>query len=244
MLYFIKNVLYGGKMKKTLYDILEVSEKASKEVIDKAYKVLAKKYHPDLQTEENKSEAESIMKEINEAYNVLSDDIAREKYDAELANAREIEKQENLRRQQEMYSNVNANMQNTQSAQGNINSDKDLQRSMQEALKKQQENYRMQQEAYAKQQAEMEKQYNNAYYKYLKSLGYKVKFKWTWKQYLMLLIVIVVLIVIGLILWIIPPTHNWMLNLYNDNIFVKTIVNVVIGIFNGIGQMISNLFNN
>lgn len=231
-------------MKKTLYDILEVSEKASKEVIDKAYKVLAKKYHPDLQTEENKSEAESIMKEINEAYNVLSDDIAREKYDAELANAREIEKQENLRRQQEMYSNVNANMQNTQSAQGNINSDKDLQRSMQEALKKQQENYRMQQEAYAKQQAEMEKQYNNAYYKYLKSLGYKVKFKWTWKQYLMLLIVIVVLIVIGLILWIIPPTHNWMLNLYNDNIFVKTIVNVVIGIFNGIGQMISNLFNN
>ena len=34
-------------MKKTLYDILEVSEKASKEVIEKAYRVLAKKYHPD-----------------------------------------------------------------------------------------------------------------------------------------------------------------------------------------------------
>ena len=32
-----------------LYEILEVSEKASKEVIDKAYHVLAKKYHPDLQ---------------------------------------------------------------------------------------------------------------------------------------------------------------------------------------------------
>ena len=64
-------------MKKTLYDILEVSEKASKEVIDKAYKVLAKKYHPDLQAEENKSKAEAKMKEINEAYNVLSDDASR-----------------------------------------------------------------------------------------------------------------------------------------------------------------------
>lgn len=33
----------------TLYEVLEVSENASKEIIEKAYKVLAKKYHPDLQ---------------------------------------------------------------------------------------------------------------------------------------------------------------------------------------------------
>ena len=37
-----------------LYEILEVSEKASKEVIDKAYHVLVKKYHPDLQQGEEK----------------------------------------------------------------------------------------------------------------------------------------------------------------------------------------------
>ena len=37
-----------------LYEILEVSQKASKEVIDKAYHVLAKKYHPDLQKETQK----------------------------------------------------------------------------------------------------------------------------------------------------------------------------------------------
>ena len=43
----------------TLYDILEVSRKASKEVIDKAYKTLAKKYHPDLQTSENREYAEA-----------------------------------------------------------------------------------------------------------------------------------------------------------------------------------------
>lgn len=235
-------------MKKTLYDILEVSEQASKEVIEKAYRVLAKKYHPDLQTDENKIKAESKMKEINEAYNVLSDELSREKYDEKLASDREREKQEELKKKQEIYTNLNNNIYNSKNnsqtySRENINN-KDLQRSMQEALKKEQENLRMQREAYAKRQAEMEQEYNNAYYKYLKSLGYKVKFKWTWKQYVMLFIIIAILIVIGLILWVIPPTHDWMLNLYNDNIFIKTIVNIFIGIFNGIGKMISGIFNN
>ena len=43
---------------KNYYEILEVDQKASKEVIEKAYKVLAKKYHPDLQEEKNKKRAE------------------------------------------------------------------------------------------------------------------------------------------------------------------------------------------
>ena len=60
-----------------LYEILEVSEKASKEIIEKAYKVLAKKYHPDLQKDENKKDAEIKMKQINEAYEVLSSDEKR-----------------------------------------------------------------------------------------------------------------------------------------------------------------------
>ena len=77
----------------TLYDILEVSEKASKEVIEKAYRVLAKKYHPDLQQPENKKNAEIKMKEINEAYDILSDDTKRKAYDEELARKRDIEKQ-------------------------------------------------------------------------------------------------------------------------------------------------------
>lgn len=44
-LHYIKN--FGGKVE-TLYDILEVSRKASKEVIEKAYKTLAKKIPPRL----------------------------------------------------------------------------------------------------------------------------------------------------------------------------------------------------
>ena len=60
-----------------LYEMLEVSEKASKEVIDKAYHVLVKKYHPDLQQGEEKQKAEEKMKQINEAYEILSNEEKR-----------------------------------------------------------------------------------------------------------------------------------------------------------------------
>ena len=90
-LQYIKN--FGGNVE-TLYDILEVSRKASKEVIEKAYKTLAKKYHPDLQTAENKEIAEKRMKEINEAYDVLSDEQKRKEYDEKLEAEDERKKQE------------------------------------------------------------------------------------------------------------------------------------------------------
>ena len=76
---------------KTLYEILEVSEKASPEVIEKAYKVLVKKYHPDLQKEEEKKNAEVMMKKINEAYEVLQDAQKRMEYDNNLEEERKEE---------------------------------------------------------------------------------------------------------------------------------------------------------
>ena len=69
---------------KNYYEILEVDKNASEEVIEKAYKTLAKKYHPDLQTAENKEYAEKRMKEINEAYYILSDEQKRKAYDEKL----------------------------------------------------------------------------------------------------------------------------------------------------------------
>ncbi len=69
---------------KNYYEILEVNKKASKEVIEKAYKVLVKKYHPDVNANQKKWEADKKIKEINEAYEVLSNDFLREQYDLEL----------------------------------------------------------------------------------------------------------------------------------------------------------------
>lgn len=69
---------------KNYYDVLEVNKRASGEVIDKAYKVLVRKYHPDLYSSEEKKYNERKLKELNEAYKVLSDDFLREQYDKEL----------------------------------------------------------------------------------------------------------------------------------------------------------------
>lgn len=70
-------------MKMHLYDILGVSKTATSSEIKKAYKSLVKKYHPDV-FEGNKDLAESKIKEINDAYDTLSDPVLREEYDRSL----------------------------------------------------------------------------------------------------------------------------------------------------------------
>lgn len=74
---------------KDYYEELEVSRQASPEIINKVYKVLAKKYHPDT-TKENKQEAEERFKKISEAYEVLSNPQKRKVYDADLELANPI----------------------------------------------------------------------------------------------------------------------------------------------------------
>ena len=69
---------------KDFYKVLGVSEKASKEDIRKAYLALAKKYHPD-KTGGDKA-AEERLKEINEAYDTLKNDLKRKEYDEMRAN--------------------------------------------------------------------------------------------------------------------------------------------------------------
>ena len=60
------------------YDVLGVDKNASESDISKAYRKLAKKYHPDLNHEPG---AEEKYKEVNEAYEVLHDKQKRAQYD-------------------------------------------------------------------------------------------------------------------------------------------------------------------
>lgn len=65
-------------MAKDYYNILGVEKGASKEDIKKAYKKLARKYHPDVSKE---ADAETKFKEVNEAAGILLDDQKKQQYD-------------------------------------------------------------------------------------------------------------------------------------------------------------------
>ncbi len=65
-------------MARDYYDVLGVSRNASKAEIKQAFRKLAREYHPDVSKH---ADAETRFKEVNEAYDVLSDDEKRARYD-------------------------------------------------------------------------------------------------------------------------------------------------------------------
>src|SRR5574340_1231760 len=65
--------------KRDYYEVLGIDKHADKQTIKKAYRQLAKKYHPDRNKEAG---AEDKFKEVQEAYDVLSDDQKRAAYDS------------------------------------------------------------------------------------------------------------------------------------------------------------------
>ena len=66
---------------KDYYEVLGVDRNSTEEEIKRAFRKLARKYHPDLHTGREKNEAEEKFKELNEAYEVLRDPEKRKRYD-------------------------------------------------------------------------------------------------------------------------------------------------------------------
>ena len=74
---FLMGVLFMTEI--DYYEILEVTKECSGAELKKSYRKLAMKYHPDRNPDDK--EAEEKFKQINEAYQVLSDDEKRAIYD-------------------------------------------------------------------------------------------------------------------------------------------------------------------
>ena len=185
----------------TYYEILEVSRMASKEVITKAYKVLVRKYHPDLEQDEGKKEeAKEKMVRINEAYETLSDDEKRKKYDDTIAILEEKERIENeKKKQQGKTQNVNTNVDNVNSNNNISINNIDNANNLNDDTKLQEEMQRAEEEIQMHKQNIVNKMYED-YYNTLRRMGYKVvtvrPLKERIKAYVIAGIVILLLILI------------------------------------------------
>ena len=179
---------------KDYYAILEINENASKETIEKVHKLLVKRYHPDLQQDSKKVEYEEKMKEINEAYEILTDVTKKKEYDEQLkeyrmqkimdeirvkqmANAKqEQQKAQQQTRQQEQNQNVKAQ---------NMNIQQQYENQQQSPFNVSDEEIRRQAQVY----------YDELYRQYLYYNGYvKEDFKTVAKRYITVILTIILLI--------------------------------------------------
>lgn len=201
-------------MEKNYYEILEVDKNASNEIIEKAYKTLAKRYHPDLQDGPQKKEYEEKMKIINEAYAVLSDATQKTTYDEQLKNftvSREEYQnivQENMLLRQEIQK-LQSNIQNQYV--NNINYQANTQKQYKEQI-----NRVVNQAA--------NQAYRDAYVQDMRNRGYRFRRKYTIKDYIKLAGIIAGLILIFVIIAQIPPVKKFLTNLYENNILIKALV--------------------
>lgn len=205
-------------MEKNYYDILEVNKNASPEIIEKAYKTLIKKYHPDLQENKLKNEYEEKIKKINEAYEILSDTEKRRIYNLNLKNTEfSIDDYNNL------Y-NENFNLKkeiNYLKNKINNNSYNNLQKNTYDNSLNNIEN-----EINKKINNAVNKAYYDAYIQDLKNRGYKIKYKKTLRDFIALILTLLIITLISFILWHIPFINNYLINLYNENTALQFIINL------------------
>ena len=190
---------------KNYYEILEVDKNASEEVIEKAYKTLAKKYHPDLQ---NNSNCQDKIRQINEAYEILSNDFKKREYEKKIKRQSvSIEEynriiQENNRLKKDLKRVVN--QREMSQNQGRLE-EMSIMQGYYEQIKK------------ATKQPQMRYE--------------RKKTKISLEKIKKIVIYIAILIGIGLVLAIVPFTRKFFINLYNNNVIIKLLVDTIVETF-------------
>ena len=207
-------------MEKNYYEILEIDRNASEEIIDKAYRTLVKKYHPDLQDKEARNKYEEKMKKINEAYTILSDESARKKYDENLENDsitkedyERILQENSILKQKLEELNNNTNVNTIGEYSDRVKADNIV-------------------DYYSEKMNRMIQQaYQDAYIQDMKNRGYRFKTRHTIKDYLRLIVSVTIIILIIFLIIQIPFVKKYFMQIYNDNIIIKAIVDMFVNTF-------------
>lgn len=259
----------------TIYDLLEVDENATKQEIEKAYQRLLLEYHkdPNLSVQENQ-ENEMILNKLKIAYDILSNDEKRKKYDNDLAKKRAedliknvstsnairnennsenekiktTEKNDNINTTIEVSSNNSATnskivSENIFANQNNVekvttprqeqfpdeyqDDEVSLSKEEQEKLRKAaQREFKNNLKKAQKAEEEYNQAYNEAYNNYLRKMGYNVKEPWTLKRVKNVVITLIVIVLVCVIAWMIPPVREILISIYEDNIIIKSVVDI------------------
>lgn len=242
----------------TIYDLLEVSENASKGEIENAYQKMIVRYqtNPNLSDKENKDN-EFILNKLKMAYEILSNDEKRKRYDKDLAQKRaedllknvtiKSEEQEESEEENEtseekprIIPNNNVVAKKTPQEIKNERYDAEFDDSIDEVGLTSEEQKKIKEAAKEEfqrnlkrvQQAEAE--YNQAYEKAYKDYMKKESLNRILvplKKLRNFLIVAIVTVIVAFIAWHIPPVKATFVNLYNENQIVKLIVDIISGMF-------------
>lgn len=233
----------------TIYDLLEVKEDASMEEIEESYKRLILEYHKDPKlTEEENKENELILNKLKLGYEILSNEEKRKKYDSDLAKKRaedliknvsvknnEVEDLESEKINLNTKQNSNQSLQNDNEEEFEEQDENLLTKEEQEKLRKAaQKEFKNNLKKAQKAQEEYNQAYNEAYNNYLKKMGYNVKQPWTLKRIKNLIITLLVIILVCVIVWIIPPTREMLIGIYQENFIIKALVDLVVMIIKAI----------
>ena len=243
----------------TIYDLLEVEEKASKQDIEKSYFKLVEEYKidPNFSEEEN-NDNEIILRKLKLAYEILMDDEKRKRYDNDLAKKRAEELIANV--VLETPSNENDEINSENRMEDNTKKDIVFQK---DNIKKQEENNIEYEEEYEetteveltnsekqkikkaaekefkqnlkkaqKAEEEYNKAYNEAYNDYLRKMGFSVKEPWTFSRVRNLIVGLFIITFIGFIIWKLPLTRNLLIQLYEENFIVHSLVDIAIKLIN------------
>ena len=201
------------------YQILQVDKNASEEMIEKAYKLLAKKYHPDIQPEDKKDWAEEKFKQINEAYSVLSDTQKRIEYDKKFEikdteiyqKYEQLLEQNNLLKNQLEYLRIKLDGLNSSPTITGVKGDFNHSNSQKQTTSYQSNSNKK--NAFVENSSRIS---NNLYNTITKTKGKK--------DFIAFFLTLLIFVAIFLILWLIPFTKKYLISLYENNFIIKGII--------------------
>ena len=234
-------------MKKTIYDLFDIAENASKDEIEEAYSKLVYEYRQDPSNDEaTNKENEMIVNRLKIGYEILIDPQKRKAYDSKIAQERANDllsqvqvstpKEEAPAPAEEVVEEKPAQpvgVKITEAKQQAINEipDDEVPAQNNQAGLTSDERQRIQDAA--REEFDNKEAYTKAYNNYIKNEKKEV-LKGKLRKIKTTAIIIFAVVLTCFIMWLIPPVRKMLTDLYNDNTFVRIIVDLIRGLFSAI----------